>query len=105
MLALLFAPLLSVVTAAPAVTAPALIIVGVMMARTLGDIPWDDMVYAIPAFVTMIAMPLTYSIATGIALGLVLFPLFMLFRGRGRDVHPIMYVLFAVFVAYLVWLV
>ncbi len=105
LLALLFAPLLSVVTAAPAVTAPALIIVGVMMARTLGDIPWDDMVYAIPAFVTMIAMPLTYSIATGIALGLVLFPLFMLFRGRGRDVHPIMYVLFAVFVAYFVWLV
>jgi adenine/guanine/hypoxanthine permease len=57
------------VTDVPAVTAPALIIVGVMMAQSLGDIAWDDMVYAIPAFVTIIAMPLTYSIATGIALG------------------------------------
>ena len=101
--ALVFSPLLAVVTAAPAVTAPALIIVGVMMARSLGDVPWDDMVYAIPAFVTVVAMPLTYSIATGIALGLVLFPLFMLFRGRAAEVHPIMYGLFAVFVAYFVW--
>ncbi len=103
LLALFFAPLLAVVTAVPAVTAPALIIVGVMMARSLGDVPWDDMVYAIPAFVTVVAMPLTYSIATGIALGLVLFPLFMLFTGRGREVHPIMYGLFAVFLAYFVW--
>ncbi len=103
LLALFFAPLLAVVTAVPAVTAPALIIVGVMMARSLGDVPWDDMVYAIPAFVTVVAMPLTYSIATGIALGLVLFPLFMLFTGRGSEVHPIMYGLFAVFLAYFVW--
>lgn len=103
LLALVFSPVLAVVTDAPAVTAPALIIVGVMMAQSLGDVPWDDMVYAIPAFVTVVAMPLTYSIATGIALGLVLFPLFMLFKGRGREVHPIMYALFVVFVAYFVW--
>ncbi len=103
LLTLLFSPLLAVVTDVPAVTAPALIIVGVMMARPLGDLPWDDMVYAIPAFVTIVAMPLTYSIATGIALGLVLFPLFMVFRGRAREVHPIMYALFAVFLAYFVW--
>ena len=103
LLTLLFAPLLAVVTNVPAVTAPALIVVGVMMAQSLGDVPWDDMVYAIPAFVTVVAMPLTYSIATGIALGLVLFPLFMVFRGRARDVHPIMYALFAIFLAYFVW--
>ena len=103
LLTLFFAPLLSVVTDAPAVTAPALIIVGVMMASSLGDVPWDDMVFAIPAFVTIVAMPLTYSIATGIALGLVLYPLFMVFKGRAADVHPIMYGLFAVFVAYFVW--
>lgn len=103
LLTLFFAPLLAVVTDAPAVTAPALIIVGVMMARALGDVPWDDMVYAIPAFVTIVAMPLTYSIATGIALGLVLYPLFMVFRGRASDVHPIMYGLFAIFLAYFVW--
>jgi AGZA family xanthine/uracil permease-like MFS transporter len=103
LLALLFSPVLAVVTDVPAVTAPALIIVGVMMARSLGDVPWEDMVYAIPAFVTIVAMPLTYSIATGIALGLVLFPMFMVFRGRAREVHPIMYALFAVFLAYFVW--
>jgi AGZA family xanthine/uracil permease-like MFS transporter len=63
------------------------------------------MEFALPAFVTVIAMPLTYSIATGIALGLVLFPLFMVFRGRARDVHWIMYLLFVVFAAYFIWLV
>jgi adenine/guanine/hypoxanthine permease len=102
-LTVLFSPLLGVVTSQ--VTAPALIIVGVMMAKSLGDIDWDEMEFAIPAFVTVIAMPLTYSIATGIALGLVLFPLLMVFRGRAREVHPIMYALFVVFVAYFVWLV
>jgi adenine/guanine/hypoxanthine permease len=103
LLALLFSPLLLVVTAE--VTAAALIIVGVMMARGLGDIEWDRMEYAIPAFVTIVAMPLTYSIATGIALGLLLFPLMMIFKGRARDVSPVMYVLLVTFVAYFIWLV
>lgn len=104
LLTLFFSPLLSVIVGVPAVTAPALIVVGVMMARALGDIPWNDMVVAIPAFVTVIAMPLTYSIATGIALGLVLFPLFMIFRGKFREVHPLMYGMFFVFLAYFIWL-
>jgi adenine/guanine/hypoxanthine permease len=104
LLALFFSPLLSIFTEYPAVTAPALIIVGVMMARGLGGIEWERMEYAIPAFVTVVAMPLTYSIATGIALGLLLFPLMMLFKGRARDVHPIMYGLLAVFLAYFIWL-
>ena len=102
LLTLLFSPLLGVVTAQ--VTAPALIIVGVMMAKGLGDIDWGEMEYAIPAFITVIAMPLTYSIATGIALGLLLFPLLMVFRGRAREVSPIMYSLFVVFAAYFIWL-
>ncbi len=103
LLTLFFSPLLSVVT--EAVTAPALVIVGVMMARGLSDIPWDDMAYAIPAFVTIIAMPLTFSIATGIALGLVLFPLMLLFKGRFSQVSPVMIGLFVAFVAYFIWLV
>jgi adenine/guanine/hypoxanthine permease len=102
LLALLFSPLLTVVTGE--VTAAALIIVGVMMAKGLGDIDWARMEYAIPAFVTIVAMPLTYSIATGIALGLLLFPLMMLFKGRAREVHPIMYVLLVLFLGYFVWL-
>jgi len=102
LLALFFSPLLSVVTAQ--VTAAALIIVGVMMARGLGDIEWDRMEIAIPAFITVIAMPLTYSIATGIALGLLLFPLVMVFKGKAKDVHPIMYTLAVLFVLFFAFL-
>lgn len=103
LLALFFSPLLGVVT--PEVTAPALIIVGVLMARGLSDIEWSKIEYALPAFVIVLTMPLTYSIANGIALGMVLFPLLMVFRGRAREVHPIAYGLFFVFLAYFIWLV
>jgi adenine/guanine/hypoxanthine permease len=103
LLALLFSPLLGIVTAE--VTAAALIVVGVMMARGLGEIEWTKLEYAIPAFVTVVAMPLTYSIANGIALGLVLFPVMMVFKGRAKDVHPIMYGLVVVFLIFFVFLV
>ncbi len=103
LLALFFSPLLAVIT--PHVTAPALVIVGVLMVRALGDIRWEQMEYAVPAFVTVVAMPLTYSIANGIALGLFLYPLMFVFKGRYRDVHPVMYGLFVVFAIYFIWLV
>ncbi len=102
LLALFFSPLLAVVTAE--VTAPALIIVGLMMAKGLGQIDWGEFEYSLPAFVVVLTMPLTYSIANGIALGLFLFPLAMTFKGRARDVHPMMWVLalaFLVFFAFL----
>ena len=102
LLSLAFSPLLAVVT--PEVTAPALIIVGVMMAKGLGGIDWDKLEFAIPAFVTVVAMPLTFSIAHGIALGLFLFPLMMVFKGRHREVHPLMYALAAIFAVYFIWL-
>lgn len=103
LLALFFSPLLTVVT--PQVTAPALIIVGVLMARGLGEIEWGKLEYAIPAFLTVIVMPLTYSIANGIAIGLFMYPLLMAVRGRWREIHPVGYVLFAVVLAYFIWLV
>ncbi len=105
LLALAFSPLLAAVIDHPEVTAPALIIVGVMMAKGLGGIAWDEFEYALPAFVTIIAMPLTFSIANGIALGLFLFPVTMLFRGRHREVHPILYALAVIFAAYFIWFV
>lgn len=101
LLSLFFSPLLAVVT--PEVTAPALIVVGVLMARSLGGIEWEKLEYAIPAFVMVVAMPLTYSIANGIAFGLTLFPLLMVCKGRWREVHPALYVLLAVFTAYFIW--
>jgi AGZA family xanthine/uracil permease-like MFS transporter len=102
-LALFFSPLLGVVTSE--VTAPALIIVGILMASSLAEIRWKDFEYAIPAFMTVITMPLAYSISTGIALGFVFYPLTMIFKGKYKEVHPIMYVLFVVFIAYLGWAV
>ncbi|WP_328593361.1 NCS2 family permease [Lolliginicoccus suaedae] len=103
LLAIFFSPLLAVIT--PEVTAPALIIVGVLMAQALGDIEWGKLEYAIPAFMTIVAMPLTYSIANGIAFGLFLYPIMMVLKGRWRDVHPITYLLFLAVTAYFIWLI
>ncbi|HET7463402.1 MAG TPA: NCS2 family permease, partial [Longimicrobium sp.] len=59
---------------------------------------WDDATEAIPAFLTMIGMPLTFSIANGLALGFVSYPAIKLLAGRGREVSPLVYVLAALFV-------
>lgn len=101
-LALFFSPLLVVVTSH--VTAPALIIVGVLMVSVLGNIDWGKLEIAIPAFLTMAAMPLTYSIANGIALGLVVYPITMIVKGRGKELHPIIYALFVIFILYFAFL-
>lgn len=100
LLALPFEPLVTVIGATPAVTAPALIVVGVLMASGIGGIEWGRIEIAVPAFVTIVAMPLTYSIATGIALGLILFPLTMAAAGRPREVHGVLYGLSALSLAY-----
>ncbi|ENH96756.1 xanthine/uracil/vitamin C permease [Gracilibacillus halophilus YIM-C55.5] len=101
-LAIFFSPLLQVVT--NAVTAPALIIVGVMMASSLKDIPWDQFEIAVPSFLTVAIMPLSYSIATGIAVGFIFYPLTMLAKGRIKEMNPIMWFLCIVFVLYLFFL-
>lgn len=101
-IAMFFSPLLSVITAQ--VTAPALIIVGVLMASNLAKIEWGKIEESLPAFLTVIAMPLTYSIATGIAIGFVLFPITKIVAGKIKEVHPIMYFLFVVFILYFIFL-
>jgi AGZA family xanthine/uracil permease-like MFS transporter len=102
LLALFFSPLLAVVTSA--VTAPALILVGVMMAAQLKDIEWNRFEIAVPAFFIVLMMALTYSIATGIAIGFIFYPITMIVLGKGREVHPIMYGLFVVFILYFLYL-
>ena len=101
LVALFFSPLLAVVT--PAVTAPALVIVGVLMVSSLRLIDWDKFEIAVPAFFTVLMMPLGYSIATGIAIGFVFYPITMLLAGRKKEIHPMMYGLFFVFLAYFIW--
>lgn len=103
LLALFFSPLLGVVT--PSVTAPALIIVGILMVSALGKIDWEKFEIAVPAFLTIIAMPLTYSIATGIAIGFIFYPITMIMKGRIKEIHPIMYGMFVIFVLYFIFLV
>ncbi|WML42165.1 NCS2 family permease [Neobacillus sp. OS1-2] len=101
-LSIFFFPLLSVITSP--VTTPALVIVGVLMVSSLGKIDWKRFEIAVPAFLTMVAMPLTYSIATGIAMGFIFYPITMLVKGKSKEIHPIMYLFFVIFVLYFIFL-
>ena len=80
-------------------TAPALLFVACLMARGLAEINWDDITDVAPAVVTALAMPLTYSIANGIGFGFVTFAVVKLVSGRGKEVHPAVYVLALLFAA------
>ena len=94
-----FSPLLTVITSQ--VTAPALIIVGTLMAQSLKNIHWEKFEIAAPAFLILVGMPLTYSISDGIALGFITYPLSMIAAKRGKEVSPIMYGLAVVFIFFL----
>ena len=83
-----------------AVTAPALIIVGSLMCSNLKEIEWDKPEVSISAFLTVILMPLTYSIGEGIACGFLSYVVLMIFKGKAKKVHPVMYVLGLLFIIY-----
>ena len=79
---------------------PVLVIVGVMMAAQLTEIRWTKMEIAIPAFLTIVTMPFTYSIANGIGVGFISFALMSTFAGKAKDVHWIMWLLAGLFVIF-----
>ena len=86
--------LMPLVLAVPAIaTAPALILVGAMMMRGARELDWTEFDEAVPAFLTLTAIPFTHSIADGISLGIVSYVPIKLLRGKGEEVHPLMYVL------------
>lgn len=93
--ALFIAPLLGAIPAAA--TAPALILVGSMMAGAVREIDWDHTEVAVPSFLTILAIPLTFSIANGLAFGFCAYTLLQVIRGRGRQVNWVVYVLTALF--------
>ena len=97
-ISMIFSPLLAVIPTT--VTAPALIIVGVLMTSNLKKIDWDKFEIAFPAFLTVVGMPLTYSISDGLALGLIAYPITMIASKRAKEVTPMMYILFVVFVIF-----
>ena len=74
------------------------------MVSSLGKIEWKKFEIAVPAFLTMIAMPLSYSIATGIAIGFIFYPITMIVKGRSKEIHPIMYFFFVIFLCYFIFL-
>ncbi|GFP74959.1 NCS2 family permease [Clostridium fungisolvens] len=79
-------------------TSPALIIVGVLMLSAVKDIDFSDFTEAVPVFFTIAMMPFTYSIANGIAVGLIFYPLMKVLNGRHKEVHPILYVFAVLFI-------
>ena len=86
------------------VIAPALILVGTMMMRGVRRVDWDDATEAIPAFLTMIVMPLALSITDGIAFGFISYAVLKVATGRGRSVHWLVYLFAAVLLGRYVWL-
>lgn len=96
-LTLFFSPTVAVLANIPAITAPALIIVGFLMMDVLRRIDWHDLEEAFPAFLIVVLMPLTYSIATGIGIGFIVYPILKLIRGKRKDVHPIFYIFAVLF--------
>lgn len=83
-------------------TAPALIIVGVLMAESLRDIDWADFEEALPAFMTIAVMPFSYSISNGIAAGFIFYVIAKLCKGKAKEVHPLLYVFTGLFLVYFI---
>ncbi len=98
LLATIFAPLVEVIPNEAAV--PALVLVGFLMMQQVKNIDWDDVEIAIPAFLTIALMPFTYSISAGIGAGFVAYVLVKVVRGKASQVHPLLWVVAALFVVY-----
>jgi adenine/guanine/hypoxanthine permease len=101
LLAMFAVPVVAIVPAAA--TAPALIIVGFLMCGQIVKIDFQKLETAIPAFLILLLIPLTYSISHGIGIGFVAFVAIRLLAGRVRDVHPLMYATALAFIAFFVW--
>jgi adenine/guanine/hypoxanthine permease len=98
LLSLFFSPLAGVIP--PEATAPVLVIVGYFMMSLVRDIDWADAGIGIPALLTIVLMPFTFSITNGVAAGFISYTVIQLLRGGWRDVHPLMFVVSGVFVWY-----
>ncbi len=93
---LVFAPVAGIIPGAA--TAPALIVVGVLMMSSFAKIKWDDFDEALAAFFTAVVMPFSYSISNGIAAGFIFYVIMKICKGKAKDVHPIMYIVTGLFI-------
>jgi len=99
-----FSPLVGAVSNVAAITSPSLIIVGSLMIRSISEIDWKEFDEAFPAFLIIVAMPLTSSIANGIALGFIAYPIMKIAKGQARNVHPLLYLFAVLFLYHLIFL-
>ncbi|CAN7222746.1 NCS2 family permease [Peribacillus frigoritolerans] len=98
-----FSPLISAISSVQAITAPVLIIVGCFMMEGLAKVNWKIFDDAFPAFAIILTMPLTSSISTGIAIGFITYPLMKVFSGKGKSVHPLIYIFGLIFLVQLIF--
>ncbi|MDJ0568170.1 MAG: NCS2 family permease [Pleurocapsa sp. MO_192.B19] len=101
-LSVFFTPLLSAIP--PFATAPVLLIVGVLMAGSITDINWDDPAESIPSFLTILFIPLSYSIAEGLAVGFISYPILKAIQGKAQEINLTVWILAAVFLLRFVFL-
>src|SRR5699024_10113530 len=102
-MSIFFSPIIKAIADLPAITAPVLIIVGCFMMEGLARINWKAFDEAFPAFMIILSMPLTSSIATGIAIGFITYPLLKLVSGKGKEVHWLLYVFGVIFVLQMIF--
>lgn len=96
LMAAFFAPLAAAIPGYA--TAPALMVVGALMTESIGRVEWTEFTEAVPAFVTLLATPLTFSIATGLSLGLISYTLVKVAAGKFREVSPVIWILTVLFI-------
>ena len=101
-LALFFSPIADMIGSYRPITAPALVVVGTMMMRNVSKIDWGNYAECLPSLLIIAGIPLCFSIADGLALGFIAYPLVKLFSGQGRDVKWLMYVMAIVLVVYFI---
>src|SRR5262249_24357229 len=100
LVALFFGPIIAMVGSYPPITAPALVLVGAMTMRNVVKIDWNDYSEAVPAFLLLIGIPLSYSIADGLALAFISYQLMKLLNGRARELNWLCYALAVLLLLY-----
>ena len=101
LVALLFSPF--ILSIPPVATAPALMLIGLMMMEGLKDLHWNKLDHVLPALTVSVMMPLTFSISEGIALGFIVYAFMMLGEGKARKVKPLTWILAAMFLLRYLW--
>jgi len=99
LVALFFTPIARMVGGYPAITAPALVLVGSMMVRTIEKVEWDDPTESLPSFLIVLGIPLFFNISDGLAIGFIAYPVIKVLSGRSREVSAVVYLIAILFIA------